>query len=138
MGNIILKSIRFPGLDDTYYIDSGHTPIITAEKINKTTIILVDNQPIAEINDGDDGQSPLITSTRINKTTIIYANHQQVARIQDGEDYALTPEDKEQIVDLIKEEIIIPKNVSELYNDIGYIVDPTDYITNSEMEELLK
>lgn len=118
----------------------GLPPTITSQRVGKTTILYADGVQIARIEDGIDGglPPPVITASKINGITTIYVNGTPIATIEDGNDYILLPQDKIQIVNLIKQDLTIPTKVSQLDNDVGYIVDPTDYITNSEIEDLLK
>lgn len=70
----------------------GHSPIITATKVDDTTTIYVDGVATGTIVDGQDGQdgqdghSPTITASKVGKVTTVYVDGSSVATINDGND----------------------------------------------------
>lgn len=73
--------------------EDGHSPVITATKLGKVTVIAVDSVAIATINDGEKGDEPVITATRDSEIglTHIYCDGVSIATILDGAD-GETPE----------------------------------------------
>ena len=66
--------------------NDGHSPVVTASKVGKTTTISVDGTAIAYIIDGDDGNSPVITTSKVGKTTTILADGVSIGTVLDGDD----------------------------------------------------
>lgn len=73
--------------------EDGHTPVITATRLGKVTVIAVDSVAVATIYDGDKGDEPVITATRDSElgVTHIYCDGVSIATILDGAD-GETPE----------------------------------------------
>ena len=70
-----------------------------------------------------------------NTATVTITNKegmQKSVEIYDGTDYVLTPEDKQEIIDTIEEEVSldIPTKTSELENDSGFITKEVNNLTN--------
>lgn len=70
----------------------GHSPVVTASKVDDTTTVYVDGSAIATIDDGQDGtdgqagHSPVVTASKVGKVTTVSVDGSAIATINDGND----------------------------------------------------
>ena len=112
--------------EGSYIEPTGQGEVITPTQFEQYEQAL--NEGLAEVANVD------IDANKIEHTATITITKrdgtEKQVQVEDGDDYVITQQDYEDIANIVKEGLSIPTKTSDLENDLGFVTNQTEDLTN--------